>query len=939
MKNSNKILLSTLVAAAAATFAAPAFADGETTETTGSASEILINFGSGSGTGTSSITTGTWNDLTGASGSSSSLTFSDGTSGAGSVTWSSANTWKYTTNVTDGILKGYLDDGANGGNGASISVASPFLVCDVTIYCATDSDSGTFLAKTVNGTSYTYNSEGAVVEGTGTWGASQLTTITESSSGNAITISDVTGTLTISGGARDDSNRGCIAALKIVDAYTGTKTSVDASGTALTWGTSAIGETAWTNSTTSAGTYASFNTTAATTVNVSGTGITTDAIMTTGDAALTISGGSVSLINAAKVWAGGSSSIVIDNTLVFDNGGSISSGVSFGTNGKLDINGGTVSIASVTTSTALVADIASGATLDLGSSTGTVDASSVSGAGTIKFTNSGSGHGASVKLGSNFTGTLDFSGKFNTTGGVSGNASNATIMLSGGSMWGAGTLANALKFKDSFQLGDSTTTTFTLSGNITAESGSVVTVGGTGPNVTFSGSSVQFDTLRISSSSGTATVSSGTTFSATTLDARGGTLNINRDATIGTLKSEALDGSAGASIVLGDGVTATIGSVNIGGDTSVVNLKKASGATSATFAVSGNIETSTANATTRALSIDDGVTVSATAFNNGWGLQTLTVNGTLNLSDNFRYATGGLEQTITGTGTINANKFEVGNSGSYIVDGGVTLNIGSGGIVQSDSNVWGYSLTLKNAKILASDNWAASNLTKTFALGASDGSSTTFDTNGHTITLGSTLSGSGALTKTGTGTLSLSGANTISGDIVVENGTLEVANASALGTSDDISVVVGAQLKASAAVTLTGALKLFVGGENNSTALITSDGTDGNAFTLAAGTVVYIDISSLATTTDDSGTNAETLALNIATENALKKADDTVSFKIGSWTGEGDTWVDDEKWASSTFDATTGKITFSAIPEPSAFGLLAGIGALALAISRRRRRA
>ena len=58
----------------------------------------------------------------------------------------------------------------------------------------------------------------------------------------------------------------------------------------------------------------------------------------------------------------------------------------------------------------------------------------------------------------------------------------------------------------------------------------------------------------------------------------------------------------------------------------------------------------------------------------------------------------------------------------------------------------------------------------------------TVDTNGFDSTLSGIVNGPGALTKTGAGTLTLSGSNTHSGGTTVSSGTLQIANASALGT-------------------------------------------------------------------------------------------------------------------------------------------------------------
>ena len=50
----------------------------------------------------------------------------------------------------------------------------------------------------------------------------------------------------------------------------------------------------------------------------------------------------------------------------------------------------------------------------------------------------------------------------------------------------------------------------------------------------------------------------------------------------------------------------------------------------------------------------------------------------------------------------------------------------------------------------------------------------------------------------------------------------------------------------------------------------------------------------------------------------------------GLWTSNNGLW---------SFDQSTGQLALSAVPEPSAFAALAGLGALGLASQRRRRRA
>lgn len=186
---------------------------------------ISISFGStvtGS-TGVVSTPAAGWYGTTynsGAAVSGSNLTVSghDGTATtttAVSLTYSAANTWEYGSSA-DGamsLLYHYLDDG---GSGASITVSNiPYSTYDVYIYCATDTGSATFSAMTVNNVAYTY-SDGATVEGSTAWGASQTSTLVEGTNYLHIT-GQTSSTLTIVGGVKSGSTRGCIAGIQIVN--------------------------------------------------------------------------------------------------------------------------------------------------------------------------------------------------------------------------------------------------------------------------------------------------------------------------------------------------------------------------------------------------------------------------------------------------------------------------------------------------------------------------------------------------------------------------------------------------------------------------------------------------------------------------------------------------------------------------------------------------
>ena len=146
---------------------------------------------------------------------SSNGLFADGLS---TLKWSAAAVYAYTG--TSSILGGYIDDGYNNGKGAEITLSGiPYETYDIIIYASTDTSNTKFLPKTVNGVTYTWDdTQSRTVEGSANWGASRIDVPTYGI--NALRVNNLTGPLLITGGVKDGSIRGGIAALQIMPAGT-----------------------------------------------------------------------------------------------------------------------------------------------------------------------------------------------------------------------------------------------------------------------------------------------------------------------------------------------------------------------------------------------------------------------------------------------------------------------------------------------------------------------------------------------------------------------------------------------------------------------------------------------------------------------------------------------------------------------------------------------
>ena len=180
---------------------------------------VGFNFYKNKGNVTSSaLAVGTWYCNANAQTGTSTELFSDGLS---VLSWNCANVYSQggygdSTGEEGSLLNGYLDDGALNGNGVEVTLSGvPYAAYDVIIYCASDTNPADFKAKSVNGTTYTWDSAtGSVVEGSSAWGKAALGIPVYGV--NTLRIKNLSGALTIYGLARDGTTRGGISAFQIM---------------------------------------------------------------------------------------------------------------------------------------------------------------------------------------------------------------------------------------------------------------------------------------------------------------------------------------------------------------------------------------------------------------------------------------------------------------------------------------------------------------------------------------------------------------------------------------------------------------------------------------------------------------------------------------------------------------------------------------------------
>ncbi|MBR5886950.1 MAG: autotransporter-associated beta strand repeat-containing protein [Akkermansia sp.] len=203
----------------------------------------------------------------------------------------------------------------------------------------------------------------------------------------------------------------------------------------------------------------------------------------------------------------------------------------------------------------------------------------------------------------------------------------------------------------------------------------------------------------------------------------------------------------------------------------------------------------TANGQSSTVTIEEGAALNVTGHEDGdntsasfllahWkqAFSTLVLNGGTITAENaclhMGWDSGARFDALTGEATLKGIRFSGERyHADTLILGNARLNIGSGGISGIGSND---TVQLGNGTIAATANFSINGNKAIELVDTTKG--TTFDTAAHTITVNTAFTGNGNLVKTGDGTLNLAAATTLSGDVTLQAGTLQISNNS--GTTE-----------------------------------------------------------------------------------------------------------------------------------------------------------
>ena len=448
-------------------------------------------------------------------------------------------------------------------------------------------------------------------------------------------------------------------------------------------------------------------------------------------------------------------------------------------------------------------------------------------------------------------GTVTVSGTVTTNAGLTFSTDGYTLTGGTVTLGGANAAANTLTVNSA--VGTTLNSALSATNGLTKAGNGTLTLGGSN---TLGAVTVSAGDLVLANASALGSTASGTTVSSgATLNLNGQTIGAEAIALSGTLANGSATAAslAGLATVSGSAGISTTGNLTLSGGTAgsgsitksgngTLTLTGSTGHSGGTTVSAGTLATSGSGTLTGNVTLASGTTLTLAGattlgtlsaanstlnltFGSALTTTTLNLDGVLDLSLLSLGATPGAGtynlltfSTLTGSGSIN---FTPSLAGYSLVG---TLNANSYSLaitLLAKSLSWsGQSVGTWN---VGGGNWTNDSTSgeETFT----NGDSVTFDSGGEItvgagVTFGSLtftsrnsdirltgegLAGAGNVTLSGGATVTLENANTFTGQVLVNAGTLIVANASALGaTSAGTSVAAGAELFLDNSVTISG---------------------------------------------------------------------------------------------------------------------------------------